>query len=190
MIDPKTHPRPCPLPEGPLLWVRPSVVGPAFPVPAEELLGSSVGRLGVVSQEKVTLRLTRHWFSSVAQAALQEAQRVEKPTKAKARAGLCPLQGRSWQSREVGWFPDSAIPPAPPTAALLYLLVRSRQESSCTASLLPCLPPALKPERGQKLPGAEPRRDSSGGCHFGKVWEGFGMTPASTRCQGSSSLCQ
>lgn len=92
----------------------------------------------------------------------------------KGQSWAVPTAGRSWQSREVGPFPDSAIPPAPPTAALLYLLVRSGQESSCTASLLHCLPPALKPERGQKLPGAEPRRDSSGGCHFGKVWGGLG----------------
>lgn len=55
----------------------------------------------------------------------------------KGQSWAVPTAGRSWQSREVGPFPDSAIPPAPPTAALLYLLVRSGQESSCTASLLP-----------------------------------------------------
>lgn len=144
VTDPKTHPPPHPLPEGPLLWVRPSVVGPAFPVPAEELQDSSVGRLGVVSQEKLTLRLTRHWFRSVAQAALQEAQRVEKPSKAKARAGLCPLQDGAGRAERLGRFqtPPSRLP-------------HPQQPCSTCWSGVGRNPPALPPSCPETRTGAE-----------------------------------
>lgn len=104
----------------------------------------AVGRLGVVSQEKLTLRLTRHWFRSVAQAALQEAQRVEKPSKAKARAGLCPLQDGAGRAERLGRFqtPPSRLP-------------HPQQPCSTCWSGVGRNPPALPPSCPETRTGAE-----------------------------------
>lgn len=129
-------------------------------------------RPGVVPQEKVTLCLPRHWFrcSGLQQPLLGQLCRSLRGwrTKAKARAGLCPLQDRAGRAEGMG------CSQAPPSLLLhpAHPALPARQESSCS-----------EPQHGEELPGAQ--QEGQQQCwHFGKVW-GIEMTPASSRCQWS-----
>ena len=129
------------------------------------------------------------------------AWRVEKQTKSKASVGLVPIAGyQSWKRSPVlrGWGAehpvsrsrqDFTVPPAPPMLVLLYLLSCSGQESFCIASLLPW-------NRNREVTGRETACNLTGeGRAVGfialkRFSVGFEKTPASTTCQGSSSVWQ